>query len=200
MGSLTLDFQKLKKNNKQNNRNMIYNDQKYRITFIDLNVFINGIVMNKYGSRLAELNILKTDNRTYKDLKMVFMHTLLNELIKFIDRESGIISNNKWLYHNEKDSIFIPEIFGFSEDEHRAFLRGIKARLDRHLPLPIIYAQKSFTEFVHGVSNDVGEDLETFLHPKKVVSIREQSKKYEEFGLFYLSNKIKEISVKSSIN
>ena len=123
----------------------------------------------------------------------------INNFYRFIDKENGKINNAKWLYFNKKESISVPKILNFSEDEHKAFLRGFEARLNRHLPLPIIYAQKSFHAFVLGVSNDVGEDLECFLHPKRVVSIQEQSKKYQEFGLFYLSNKIKEISVKTLI-
>lgn len=177
---------------------MIYHDTKYRTSFIDLNAFINNHVMVKYAIRLSELNILKSEKRTHKDLKIVFLHTLLNELFRLIDKENGKINNSKWLYFNKKEKIVVPEILGFSEDEYKAFFRGFESRLNRHIPLPRITAEKSFDAFVLGVSKDVGEDLEQFLHPKRVVSIQEQSKKYQEYGLFYLSNIIKEIKTKAS--
>ena len=178
---------------------MIYHDIKYRTSFINLNAFINSIVIVKYVSRLAELNLLKSEKRTHKDLKIIFLHTLLSELFKLIDKENGKINNSKWLYFNKLEKINLPEILNFSDEERAAFFRGFESRLNRHIPLPRIIAQKPFDAFVLGVSKDVGEDLEQFLHPKRVVSIQEQSKKYEEYGLFYLSNKIKEITTKSSI-
>jgi glycerol-3-phosphate O-acyltransferase len=48
--------------------------------------------MVKYAVRLSELNILKSEKRTHKDLKIVFLHTLLNELFKLIDKENGKIN------------------------------------------------------------------------------------------------------------